>query len=71
MFPLREKYARVSQTQIEMSVEEPVAISETAVEHAHVYLEVIQIPNSLGFVLVSELLLNLCFHYVDGGRVEL
>ena len=38
-----------------MSVEEPVAISETAVEHAHVYLEVIQIPNSLGFVLVSEL----------------
>lgn len=55
MFPLREKYARVSQTQIEMSVEEPVAISETAVEHAHVYLEVIQIPNSLGFVLVSEL----------------
>ena len=55
MFPLREKYARVSQTQIEMSVEKPVAISETAVEHAHVYLEVIQIPNSLGFVLVSEL----------------
>ena len=55
MFPLREKYARVSQTQIEMSVEEPVAISETAVEHAHVYLEVIQIPNSLGFLLVSEL----------------
>ena len=55
MFPLREKYARVSQTQIEMSVEEPVAISETAVEHAHVYLEVIQIPNSLGFVLFSEL----------------
>ena len=55
MFPLREKYARVSQTQIEMSVEEPVAISETAVEHAHVYLEVIQIPNSLGFVLVSVL----------------
>ena len=55
MFPLREKYTRVSQTQIEMSVEEPVAISETAVEHAHVYLEVIQIPNSLGFVLVSEL----------------
>ena len=55
MFPLREKYARVSQTQIEMSVEEPVAISETAVEHTHVYLEVIQIPNSLGFVLVSEL----------------
>ena len=55
MFPLREKYARVSQTQIEMSVEEPVAISGTAVEHAHVYLEVIQIPNSLGFVLVSEL----------------
>ena len=55
MFPLREKYARVSQTQIEMSVEEPVAISETAVEHAHVYLEVIQIPNSLGFVLISEL----------------
>ena len=53
MFPLREKYARVSQTQIEMSVEEPVAISETAVEHAHVYLEVIQIPNPL--VLVSEL----------------
>ena len=55
MFPLREKYARVSQTQIEMSVEEPVAISGTAVEHAHVYLEVIQIPNSLGFVLFSEL----------------
>ena len=55
MFPLREKYARVSQTQIEMSVEEPVAISGTAVEHAHVYLEVIQIPNSLGFLLVSEL----------------
>ena len=58
MFPLREKYARVSQTQIEMSVEEPVAISETAVEHAHVYLEVIQIPNSLGFVLVSKLLVE-------------
>ena len=58
MFPLREKYARVSQTQIEMSVEEPVAISETAVEHVHVYLEVIQIPNSLGFVLVSELLVE-------------
>ena len=71
MFPLREKYARVSQTQIEMSVEEPVAISETAVEHVHVYLEVIQIPNSLGFVLFQSFLLNLCFHYVDGGRVEL
>ena len=66
MFPLREKYARVSQTQIEMSVEEPVAISETAVEHAHVYLEVIQIPNSLEGLFWFQ-----CFHYVDGGWVEL
>ena len=37
----------VSQTQIEMSVEEPVAIFEPAITRAHVYLEENQIYSGL------------------------